>query len=509
VKYEALLAENTQQKATIKQLEETLDRVTKMHEEKLQNTLDQIAQLQRLVYGRKSERFVASDNQLNLFSDKIDNSVSKEQEVQSLQVKAHKREVKKSKHKGRQLLSQCGHLPLEEHLLDIEHSENSIKIGEAITEKLAYKPGKLYRIRYKRPKYKEPKSEEIKIAELPEQPIAKCEADVSLLAYIVVSKFVDHLPEYRLRQMFKRESVVIPPATMNNWTHKVANLVNLVAVHIREQILSQSYVQMDESTIKVMTGKKNRTHLGYMWVLNSPEKDQVYFEYHPGRSSTAPNQMLKGYKGELQTDGYEVYENIGKANADIKLLGCMAHARRYFDKSLANDKDRSEYVLRKIQKLYFIENQCRENNSTIEQRKSIRQEMAKPILEELKSYMENEALTATPSSSFGKALGYTLKRWKKLIRYVDNGSLEIDNNLIENAIRPLALGRKNYLFAGNHEAAANIANFYTIFGTCKKLDLNPYNYMVWYLQRVNGTNIQEIHSISPESYKKILQTSHT
>lgn len=495
--HEALQAQNAKYKALIQQQNKAI----KLYEEKLQNALDQIAQLQRIIYGSKSERFVPADNQLNLFSDLVDDK--KEEAVQTQHIKAHQREVKKSKHKGRQLLSQCGHLPVEEQIVDVDHSAESIKIGEAITEKLAYKPGKLYRKRTIRPKYKEVQTQEIKIAELPEAPIDKCEADVSLLAHIMVSKFVDHLPEYRQQQMFKREGVVIPPATMNNWTHRIAQLIQPVSQQIKQQILDTGYVQMDESTIKVMSGKKNRTHLGYMWVLSNPEKNLVYFEYHPGRSRAGPAQMLKGYKGELQTDGYEVYENIGKANAAINLSGCMAHARRYFDKALSNDKERSEYVLKKIQQLYRIERQCKEKDCTAEQRKAIRQKESKPILKKLKNYMENAALTATPSSSFGKALNYSLKRWKKLTRYLDNGRLEIDNNGIENAIRPLALGRKNYLFAGNHKAAANIANFYTIFGTCKKLGVNPYRYMVWCLQRINGTNIQDMQSITPASYKKI------
>jgi len=496
VKYEALQVENIALKAANHE-----------YKEQLQNAIDRIAQLERIIYGRKSERFVPVDNQLNLFSGEIEDSDPKEQLAQTQQIKAHQREVRKSKHKGRQLLSQCGHLPVEEQLLDIDHSEQSTRIGEVITEKLAYKPGKLYRKRIIRPKYKEPKTEEIIIAELPEEPIAKCEADVSLLAYISVSKFVDHLPEYRQQQIFKREGVQVPPATMNNWTHRIAKLIQPVCRHIKQQILNTGYIQIDESSIKVMSGKKNRTHLGYMWVLNSPEQHMVYFAYDESRSKTAAQKMILNYEGEIQSDGYEVYESLNKSNGGQHFSACMAHVRRYFDKSKANDKERSEYVLRKIQKLYEIERNCREQNSTPEQRKEIRQEMAKPILKEIKIYIEKQVITTTPASAFGKALGYAIKRWKKLTRYLDNGRLEIDNNLIENAIRPLALGRKNYLFAGNHDAAANIANFYTLFGTCKKLGVNPYNYLVWCLERINSTSIQEIHSISPASYSKLMENT--
>jgi len=494
--YEALKAENEALKVMIDQLNATL----LSYEEKLQNALDQIAQLQRIIYGRKSERFVPQNNQLNLFSGTVDENKS---EVTTQQIKGHERKVKKSKHKGRQLLSQCGHLPVEEEVLDVAHSEESIKIGEVTNEKLAYKPGKLYLKRTIRPKYKEPQSEEIKIAELPEGPIDKCEADVSLLAHITVSKFVDHLPEYRQQQMFKREGVVIPPSTMNNWTHRIAQLIQPVTQQIKQQILDTGYVQMDESTIKVMVGKKKKTHIGYMWVMNSPEQDLVYFEYHPGRGRAGPEEMLKDYRGILQTDGYEVYESIEKRMDSMQLYGCWSHARRYFDKALNSDKKRAEKVLSEIQLLYQIERISKEQNNNVSQRKQRRQDQAKPILERIKANLDEQALVVTPSSLMGKAIGYTLRRWKKLTAYIEDGRMEIDNNLIENAIRPLALGRKNYLFAGNHEAAANIAKFYTIFSTCKKHGINPYDYLVWYLERVNDTNIQHIVNISPVSYKKI------
>jgi len=510
--YKELQAENEELRAKNIELENKLLSIRKeihlTYEEKLQNALDQIAQLQRLIYGRKSERFVPNENQLNIFTSQVEQE-DKDSGQQTQQVKAHERKVKKSNHKGRTLLSQCGHLKVEEQILEAPHGQDSIKIGEVITEKLAYRRGKLYVKRLIRPKQKDPKTGQINIAELPPHPIPKCEADVSLLAYIPVSKFVDHLPEYRQRQIFKREGVVIPANTMNNWTHRIANLLNLVCLHIMEEILSTGYVQMDESTIRVMAGKKNRTHLGYMWVMNSPEIGLVYFEYHKGRGRAGPEEILKNYQGALQTDGYNVYESLENLYQDIDFYACWAHARRYFEKALNNDKERAQKVLWIIQELYTIERKCREENNSAAQRKQIRQDEAKPILKELKQYLDQQAPLVTPSSLIGKAIAYTLKRWKKLSAYVDNGRVEIDNNLIENAIRPLALGRKNYLFAGNHEAAANIANFYTVFGTCKKQGINPYDYLVWYLERVNDTSIKNIASISPHSYKELMENEET
>ena len=290
--YKELQAENEAQKAEILRLqsllsgyEEKLQKLVLGYEEKLLNALDQIEQLKRIIYGRKSERFVPEDNQLNLFSGQVENKEA-DSEVQRQQIPAHERKVKKSLHKGRTLLSQCGDLEVEEIILDAPDFPDGIKIGEVITEKIAIRKEKFYVKRIIRFKRKDPKTEKISIAPLPAEPIEKCEADVSLLAHVPVAKFVDHTPEYRIQQQFKRQGVVIPSSTMNNWTHKIAELLNPLARHLKEQILNTGYVQMDESTIRVMDGKKQSTHLGYMWVMNSPEQDTVYFEYHPGRGRT-------------------------------------------------------------------------------------------------------------------------------------------------------------------------------------------------------------------------------
>lgn len=495
--FEALLDEKNKRIAI-------LESTVLTYEEKFQNALDQIEQLKRIIYGRKSERFVPEDNQLNLFSEQTE-SVQNKKEEKIQQISAHERKVKNKNHKGRSLLSKCGHLEVEEIILEGDHDPDSIRIGKVITEKLAYKKGKLYVKRLIRVKHKNPKTEKINIPELPAEPIPKCEADVSLLAYIPVAKFVDHLPEYRIQQIFKREGVKIPPATMNNWTHKIANLLNPVCDHIMKEILKTGYVQMDESTIKVIAGKKNKSHLGYMWVMNSPQRNMVYFEYHQGRGREGPKEMIKDYQGFLQTDGYEVYDNLASDYPNIELFNCWAHARRYFEKALTNDKARAEKVMLIIQQLYEIEKSWRdEKDKSPKSRRELRLKKSKPLLDVLKKYLDEQYPMVLPKSLIGKAFAYTLKRWKKLYTYIEDGRIEIDNNLIENAIRPLALGRKNYLFAGNHDAAANIANFYTIFGTCKKQEVNPYDYLLWYLERVNDTSILNMESLSPSSYKKLI-----
>ncbi|MBK9257796.1 MAG: IS66 family transposase [Saprospiraceae bacterium] len=338
-----------------------------------------------------------------------------------------------------------------------------------------------------------------------EEPIARCEADVSLLAHVLVSKFVDHLPEYRQQQIYKREGVVIPPSTMNGWVHQLSPYMKLMAEYIKTKILSTPYIQQDESTIKVMDNKhKQGINKGYMWVMASVQMQYVCFEYQNGRGREGPLESFKSFKGDLQTDAYEVYNVIDKVYGQINHFHCWAHGRRKFHEALGNDKFRSEYALSFIQKLYEIERKCREANYTHNQRQVERQK-AKPILIQFKEWLDKESLVVTPRSPIGTAIGYIIKRWDKFTKYTDHGHVEIDNNIIENAIRPLALGRKNYLFAGHHDAAINIGYYYTIFGTCKALGVNPYDYMVWYLTKVPSIKTSDIGYLAPDAFKKSLE----
>lgn len=469
---------------------------------KIYDLVHQIGKLERIIYGRKSERHVPEQGP-NLFSHLEDGNSTPVVEPISETEKITYERKKKSNHKGRTLLQGCSHLPVEELLLDVVDKTDLLKIGELVSEKLAYKPGRLFIKRIVRPKYKHTETEEIKIAEPINEPIPKCEADVSLLAYTVTSKFIDHLPEYRMLQIFKREGVDIPASTMNSWTHQIARLVKPVAETIIAEILSSGYVQADESTIKVMAGKKNSTHTGWMWVLSSPENKNVGFKYNESRSKQVAANLFVDYKGIIQSDGLASYDDLEKNNPDILHVNCWAHARRMFEQALTNDKAKATYALDSIRDYYMIERKCSNNDFTYAERQHERALLSEKIAS-FKQWLDKESLLVPPKSPIGKAISYTLNRWKKLTRYLENGIIEIDNNLIENAIRPLALGRKNYLFAGSHEAATNISYFYTLFGTCKKLEVNPYNYMLWLLERINNTNIQHLTTLTPRAYKNSL-----
>ena len=233
----------------------------------------------------------------------------------------------------------------------------------------------------------------------------------------------------------------------------------------------------DETPIPVLTkDKPGATHKGYHWVYYSPEHKQVCFDYRRSRERAGPEDFLQSYQGALQSDGYAAYNEFEKKEG-ITLLSCMAHSRRKFEQAKDNDPDRAAFALGKIQQLYAIERKAREEGLSYTERKNLRQEQSIPILKELESWMKEQLPEVLPKSAIGKALTYTLTLWKRLVRYTENGKWEIDNNLIENSIRPVALGRKNYMFAGSHEAAQHAAIIYSFLGTCKINNVEPFTWL--------------------------------
>ncbi len=253
----------------------------------------------------------------------------------------------------------------------------------------------------------------------------------------------------------------------------------------------------DETPIPVQTNDKpGSTHKGYHWVYFAPLEKLVCFDYRKSRGRDGPEKFLESFRGMLQTDGYNAYDIYEKKDGII-LHGCMAHARRKFENSKDNDPKRAEYVLDRMRKLYMTEREARENNLSFEQRKELRLEQSLPVLQELETWMKEQLPDVLPKSSIGQAITYTLGLWKRLTRYIENGQVEIDNNLIENSIRPVAIGRKNYLFAGSHEAAQQAAMIYSFLGTCKINNIEPFSWLKDVLQKIQDHSIQKLDELLP------------
>jgi transposase len=371
------------------------------------------------------------------------------------------------------------------------------KIGEYVTEELHVEPGHCFVKKYIRPKYAKPQNQGVITAPLPPRPIEKCMVGASLLATIVVDKYVDHLPLNRQMQCFERNGMHIPSSTITDWTRQTAQLLMPVADVLRKEVIASNYLMADESPIRVLdSDKQNGTHQGYYWVYRSTEKNLVLFDYQKGRGRDGPTAMLQDFKGHLQTDGYQVYEQFEK-HPNIQLVGCMVHARRYFDQALQNDNARATHALTYFAQLYTIEKIARDSAYTHEQRLQLRQDKRVGLLAGLKQWMQDNIMQVTPQSLIGKAINYALARWDMLCIYTTDGKLEIDNNLAENSIRPLAIGRKNYLFAGSHDAAQRAAAIYSLMGTCRLNNINPYQWLEQTLPLINETKQSQLIDLLP------------
>lgn len=456
----------------------------------------QLAQLQRMIWGSRSERFapVADPSQtaLALNAESSAEVEEKKQEITYTRTTV----TKKPNHKGR--------IPLPKHLprvvITLEPQENieGLKaIGKEITEELDYTPGKFFVNRYERTKYARVDGSGIVAAPLPSRPIEKGIPGAGLLTQILIDKYADHLPLHRQLQRFKREDIHIAPSTITDWVKHSCNLIAPLYEVLKQKIISSSYLMADESPIKVLDrDKEGATHQGYYWVYRSPLENLVLFDYHPGRGRDGPAAMLQYFKGHLQTDGYGVYDEFDK-RPGITLMHCMAHARRYFEQALDNDQARAQHALSQIQLLYKTERTARENNYDHAQRLELRQQQSIAVLNDLGAWLKDNITQTLPKSSIGKAIAYSLARWDKLCLYAHHGHLEIDNNPVENAIRPMVIGRKNYLFAGSHDAAQRAAIIYSLLGCCKIKNVNPYTWLRDTLSKINDHKADKLDELLP------------
>ena len=469
----------------------------------LQATRFQLEQLRRMIFGSKRERFVSNIdiNQLRIEFDPMAAEIETEVKAERKKIRVeYERKKPKKEHHGRMALP--AHLPVVETIIEpTEDTTGMVCIGNDVTEELDYTPATLHINRIIRPKYMtaedEKGSQHQVIAEL-NRPIPRCIASAALLSMIFTDKYVYHLPLYRILQRINKMGVTIPSSTMESWVKLGAELIrSLFAVH-RLYVFSEIYQMIDESPIKVQDrDKPGACHQGYMWVRYGPLSKSALFEYYKSRSTKGPIDDLSSFKGYIQTDGYSGYTYLASLQG-ITHLSCWAHARRYFDKALQNDQQRAGHVMKLIQLLYANEALAREAEMSHDERHALRLEKSLPIINEIGAYIYQHKSLVTPLSPIGKAFEYCSNRWTSLQNYLTNGMLEIDSNLVENSIRPLALGRKNYLFAGSHEAAQNIAMFYSFFATCKSHDIDPQKWLTYVIKNINDTKTSRLKDLLPQ-----------
>lgn len=473
----------------------------------------QLDNLKKVIYGSKQERFIPSNNNPSQLALDIQTETVAAVKISSAQKIEYTRVTKQVKpvinHPGRHKLPE--HLERREVIIEPKENVDGLKkIGEEITEELDYEPGKLFVNKYVRPKYAKPGNEGVIIAPMIERPLPKAIAGSGLLAQIVIDKYVDHLPLYRQMERFKREGINIPYSTITDWISGTVKLIDPLYESLKKKVLQSNYLHADETPIKVLDkDKKGETHRGYFWVYHNSIEELVLFDYQPGRGREGPQKMLSGFNGHIQVDGYSAYDffkegkNLPTGQAGITVLHCMAHARRKFYDALANDKTRAEYALTQFGLLYDIERKAKQQSLTAEQLLKCRQTESIPVLKNLGEWMQSEYIKVLPKSPIGKALGYSIERWKELMIYATDGKLNIDNNPVENSIRPVAIGRKNYLFAGSHEAAQRSAMLYSLLGTCKLHSINPFIWLRDVLQRIATHPVNKIEELLPQNWNPL------
>ena len=496
-------------KAELIKENQALKEAQKELESKVQFLQYQFDQLVKLVRGGKSERFKylqdLPPDQLNLFGESNSVQESIEQPTQTI----HYERKASKKHNGRNAIPD--HLPVEEIIIEPDEDTKGMKLmGQEITETLEFTEASLKRKRYIRNKYAKADGNGVVIGALPSRPINKAIAEASLLAYILVCKFITHLPFYRQIQMFKRDfGWEVSSSTLNDWMAACCELMKPLYDKLKEKLLESDYIQADESPIKVLDkDKKGTTHQGYQWVYHAPEHGLVLFNYRKGRGQHGPKELLSDYAGYVQCDGYKVYDKIARLNPKITLVGCLAHARRKFFEAKDSDGQRAEYALGLFRQIYMIERKIQDQpDISLEQIGQFRQERIKPLMEELKKWVETESAKVLPKSPMGKAMNYYQAQWSKLNRIFLNPKIKLDNNLIENTIRPLALGRKNYLFGGSHKGAERIAMMYSFFATCKAHDVNPREWLKDVLEKLPDYPVSQVKDLLPEEWKKSKELS--
>ena len=385
---------------------------------------------------------------------------------------------------------------------------NLTPISEKITEQLDIQPARVQVLRHVRKTYACTACDgKLVTAAMPNQPIPRSLASPGTLAHVAVAKYVDGLPLYRQEKKLARIGVQLPRSTLAHWMVKAGELVQPLINLLRERLLAYDIVAMDETRLQVLKepGKRAQSQ-SYLWVQRGgpPDHPILLYDYDPSRSQRVPISLLEGFSGYLLTDGYEAYGRVC-AEYGLTPVGCWAHVRRKFDEAikaqglLGPAKRKASLAgaaMLMIQQLYRIERETRVLSA--EERQRVRQERAKLLLEDIRAWLDTHLPIVPPSSALGKAMNYAHKQWLKLIAYVEDGRLRIDNNLTENAIRPFVIGRKNWLFCDTVAGANASANLYSLIETAKANGVEPYAYLrTVFTELPQATSVEEIEALLP------------
>ena len=506
---------------TIRAMEERHKREVNELTLRIKDLTAQVAYLKHQLYGRKSEKLAPYDPYTpDIFAGMWEEAQQEANEKRDEAVKeVEKQETKEDGKRKRHNRIMMENLPvLKTTILEPKDIDLSLykKLGEEVTRVVEHEPGKLYIHEIIRPKYAlkdntqlPPEGQKsIEIAPMPLFPIDKGIAGASLLTEILLQKYEYHMPFYRQISQFTHLGMKgLKENTITGWFKKTMELLRPLYRVLEGEVMKASYIQADETTTPVIDNDRHKAVKEYLWMVRAVMERLVFFYYDNGsRAGAVIESLAKQYnfKGYLQCDGFVGYESAFKANPDVVLVNCMTHLRRRFEQALDENKAMAEHALTEIQHLYQIERQCDEAGLSYDERKAKRQELARPIMEAMKVWMETEGVKYSQTSLIGKAITYAYPRWDNMMHYLDDGRLLLDNNLAENEIRPRTLGRKNYLFCGNHEAAENMSVVCSLLSTCKNHNVNPRLYLQDIIEKMpymSKASHEELIELLPHRWK--------
>ena len=489
--------------ATARTLIATLQgEVSKLQREKaaLQHQLDLLCQR---LFGKKSER--VSPDQLRLAFAQLAN----EPQVASEPIEMDSGERPgRARHRaapptGRRLLPHA--LPRQRVEIDVPDADKicacgrpKTRIGESVSEKLEYVPATLRVIETARFKYACPHCHDgVVEAPSPPQALEKALAGEGLLAHVVVSKYVDHLPLYRLERIFLREGVDLSRTTLCGWVADIAAAVTPIGDELRRQVTAATYLQTDDTPVTILESSGG-SRKGRLWTYLDPIGRQVVFDATPTHERDGPEAFLAAFAGDLQADAYTGYDAL-YASGRIREIGCWAHARRGFVEALATDV-RAALMVALIQQLYHVEQAAADSDP--DDRRRLRRAESVPLLAKIAAERDQLAATVLPKSPLGDALRYLTNQWGALQRFTDDGRLAIDNNRAENQLRVVALGRKNWLFAGSFEGARRAALLYSLVQSCTLAGAPPFDYLKDVLLRVATHPQRLIGQLTPKAWRE-------
>jgi transposase len=403
-------------------------------------------------------------------------------------------------------------LPVVEEVIDPEpvkaQPDQWRCIGQEVSEQLDYEPGRFLRRRVVRRKYVHRTNPDYApvIAALPERLLDRSLPAPGLLAHIVVGKYCDHLPLYRQEQIYKqRHGVHLPRQSLTRWVELASEWLKPIYEQIRTGVMGGGYVQVDETPVDYLEPGHGKTKQGYLWTCSRPGGD-VFYRWETSRAATCLNNIIPvHFTGTVQCDGYSAYRSFANGrNGMIALAGCWAHVRRKFFEALEQSPKTAAWIMRQIQNLYQVEARLREQRAGPRLREAVRAHQSRPVVERIQRALIRLKSSGRylPQSLLGIALDYALGQWQTLDVYLGDGRVEIDNNLVENAIRPTALGKKNWLFIGDADAGDRGAIIYTIIESCRRRGIDPYAYLRDVLTRLPRMTNHQIPEITPEAWAK-------